>query len=97
VHILPNIFGPLIVILTSNFASAILTEAGLSFLGLSAQPPMASWGVMVNEGFNFITVDGGFYLVLFPSLCIAVMVLAFNLFGNGLRDAYDPKTTARAK
>ncbi len=97
VHILPNIFGPLIVILTSNFASAILTEAGLSFLGLSAQPPMASWGVMVNEGFNFITVKGGFYLVLLPSLCIALMVLAFNLFGNGLRDAYDPKTTARAK
>ncbi len=97
IHILPNIFGPLIVILTSNFASAILTEAGLSFLGLSAQPPMASWGVMVNEGFNFITVPGGFYLVLFPSLCIALMVLAFNLFGNGLRDAYDPKTKARAK
>ncbi len=97
VHILPNIFGPLIVILTSNFASAILTEAGLSFLGLSAQPPMASWGVMVNEGFNFITAPGGFYLVLFPSLCIAIMVLAFNLFGNGLRDAYDPKTKARAK
>ena len=95
VHILPNIIGPLIVILTSNFASAILTEAGLSFLGLSAQPPMASWGVMVNEGFDFITSEGGFYLVLFPSLCIAIMVLAFNLFGNGLRDAYDPKTATK--
>ncbi|MDX2305889.1 MAG: ABC transporter permease [Microscillaceae bacterium] len=95
VHILPNIIGPLIVILTSNFASAILTEAGLSFLGLSAQPPMASWGVMVNEGFGFITTTGGFYLVLFPSLCIALMVLAFNLFGNGLRDAYDPKTSTK--
>ena len=95
VHILPNIIGPLIVILTSNFASAILTEAGLSFLGLSAQPPMASWGVMVNEGFDFITSTGGFYLVLFPSLCIAMMVLAFNLFGNGLRDAYDPKTATK--
>ncbi len=95
VHILPNIIGPLIVILTSNFASAILTEAGLSFLGLSAQPPMASWGVMVNEGFSFITSSGGFYLVLFPSLCIALMVLAFNLFGNGLRDAYDPKTAVK--
>ncbi|GAB4408795.1 MAG: hypothetical protein OHK0053_35540 [Microscillaceae bacterium] len=97
VHIMPNILGPLIVILTSNFASAILTEAGLSFLGLSAQPPMASWGVMVNEGFGFITTDGGFYLVLFPSLCIAMMVLAFNLFGNGLRDAYDPKTSTRSR
>ncbi len=93
VHIFPNIFGPLIVILTSNFASAILTEAGLSFLGLSAQPPVASWGVMVNEGFSFIINEGGFYLVLFPSVCIALLVLAFNLFGNGLRDAYDPKNT----
>ncbi|NJO02878.1 MAG: ABC transporter permease, partial [Bacteroidia bacterium] len=95
VHILPNIFGPMIVIMTSNFASAILTEAGLSFLGLSAQPPMASWGVMVQEGFGLITSPGGIYLVLFPSLCIALMVLAFNLFGNGLRDAYDPKTSVK--
>lgn len=94
-HILPNIIGPIIVIMTSNFASAILTEAGLSFLGLSAQPPMASWGVMVNEGFGLITAQGGFYLVFFPSSCIALMVLAFNLFGNGLRDAYDPKTTIK--
>jgi peptide/nickel transport system permease protein len=95
VHILPNIMGPLIVILTSNFASAILTEAGLSFLGLSAQPPMASWGVMVNEGRDLMTTPEGTYLVLLPSLCIAIMVLAFNLFGNGLRDAYDPKTLGK--
>ena len=93
VHILPNIFGPLVVIMTSNFASAILTEAGLSFLGLSAQPPMPSWGGMVDEGKGYMITPGGFYLVLFPSLCIALMVLAFNLFGNGLRDAYDPKTS----
>lgn len=92
VHIMPNIIGPLIVILTSNFASAILTEAGLSFLGLSVQPPMASWGIMVYEGSEVVTTKGGIYLVAFPSLCIALMVLAFNLFGNGLRDAYDPKT-----
>lgn len=95
IHILPNTFGPLVVILTSNFASAILTEAGLSFLGLSAQPPMPSWGIMVNEGFSVITVSDGFYLVLLPSLCIALMVLAFNLFGNGLRDAYDPRTALK--
>jgi peptide/nickel transport system permease protein len=95
VHILPNIMGPLIVIMTSNFASAILTEAGLSFLGLSAQPPMASWGVMVNEGRDFITSEKGFYLTFLPSMCIAVMVLAFNLFGNGLRDAYDPKSLTK--
>jgi len=93
-HVLPNIFGPLVVLMTSNFASAILTEAGLSFLGLSVQAPMTSWGMMVFEGFKHITSDGGFYLVLFPSLCIGIMVLAFNLFGNGLRDAYDPRTTS---
>ncbi len=92
-HILPNIFGPLIVLMTSNFANAILTEAGLSFLGLSVQPPMTSWGAMVSEGFKHITSEGGFNLVLLPSMCIGLMVLAFNLLGNGLRDAYDPRTT----
>ena len=92
-HILPNIFGPLVVLMTSNFANAILTEAGLSFLGLSVQSPMTSWGAMVSEGFKHITSEGGFYLVMFPSACIGMMVLAFNLLGNGLRDAYDPRTT----
>ncbi|WP_026998445.1 ABC transporter permease [Eisenibacter elegans] len=92
-HILPNIIGPLIVVATSNFASAILIEAGLSFLGLGVQPPTPSWGSMVNDGFK--TVTSYPYLVLFPSICISLMVLAFNLFGNGLRDAYDPKGTAK--
>jgi ABC-type dipeptide/oligopeptide/nickel transport system permease subunit len=91
-HILPNLFGPIIVIANANYASAILLEAGLSFLGLGVQPPMPSWGNMVNEGFHSIGVDGGIYLVLFPSLCIMVMILSFNMFGNGLRDAYDPKS-----
>jgi len=91
-HILPNIMGPLIVIATANFASAILIEAGLSFLGLGVQPPMPSWGMMVNEGFNSIGSRNSAYLVILPSLCISLTVLAFNLFGNGLRDAYDPKT-----
>lgn len=94
-HILPNIIGPLIVIMTSNFASAILIEAGLSFLGLGVQSPMSSWGMMIEEGRGFITHEGKFYLVLYPSICIAIMVLAFNLFGNGLRDAYDPKTITK--
>lgn len=89
VHILPNIFGPLIVISTSNFATAILMEAGLSFLGLGVQPPTPSWGGMVSEGRERMLEH--FYLILLPSLCISIMVLAFNLFGNGLRDAYDPK------
>lgn len=91
-HILPNILGPLIVITSANFASAILMEAGLSFLGLGVQPPMPSWGMMVYEGFTSIGSYGGFYLVFFPSFCISIMVLVFNLIGNGLRDAYDPNT-----
>lgn len=94
-HILPNIMGPLIVIATANFASAILIEAGLSFLGLGVQPPMPSWGMMVNEGFNSIGSRDSGYLVVLPSLCIMLTVLAFNLFGNGLRDAYDPKTAIK--
>jgi ABC-type dipeptide/oligopeptide/nickel transport system permease subunit len=91
-HILPNILGPLIVIITSNFASAILTEAGLSFLGLGVQPPMPSWGTMINEGFYTIGTKDSWHLVFLPSFCISMLVLAFNLFGNGLRDAYDPTT-----
>ncbi len=90
-HILPNMLGPLIVISTSNFASAILIEAGLSFLGIGVKPPMPSWGMMINEGFSAIGTKDSWHLVLLPSLCISFTVLAFNLFGNGLRDAYDPK------
>jgi len=91
IHILPNLLGPIIVIATSNFASAILTEAGLSFLGLGVQPPMPSWGMMVNEGFHAIGTQHSWHLILFPSLAISLLVFAFNLFGNGLRDAYDPQ------
>ena len=91
-HILPNILGPVIVIASSNLASAILTEAGLSFLGLGVQPPMPSWGSMINEGFAAIGSENSWHLVLLPSGCISMIVLAFNLLGNGLRDAYDPTT-----
>jgi len=91
-HILPNIIGPLIVISTSNFASAILIEAGLSFLGLGVQPPMPSWGMMINEGFAAIGTPNSWHLIFLPSFCICVTVLAFNLLGNGLRDAFDPQT-----
>ncbi|MDX5435842.1 MAG: ABC transporter permease, partial [Pontibacter sp.] len=90
-HLLPNMLGPLIVIATANFASAILIEAGLSFLGLGVQPPAPSWGMMVNEGFQLIGAKAGLFLVLLPSISISLLVLAFNLLGNGLRDAYDPK------
>jgi peptide/nickel transport system permease protein len=90
-HILPNLLGPIIVISSSNFANAILTEAGLSFLGLGVQPPMPSWGMMVNEGFHAIGTQNSWHLILFPSLAISILVLSFNLLGNGLRDAYDPQ------
>lgn len=95
-HLLPNMTGPLIVIATANFASAILMEAGLSFLGLGVQPPAPSWGMMVNEGFQMIGSRASLYLVLLPSACISLLVLSFNLLGSGLRDAYDPKTPIHA-
>lgn len=91
-HIIPNIAGPLIVIATANFAAAILLEAGLSFLGLGVQPPTPSWGVMIYEGFLSIGTKNSLHLILFPGLAICILVLSFNLLGNGLRDAYDPKT-----
>ncbi len=96
VHILPNIIGPLIVIATANFAAAILLEAGLSFLGLSVQPPTPSWGSMIFEGFNVMGTKNSWHLVVFPGLAISLMVLSFNLLGNGLRDAIDPKTISRS-
>lgn len=89
-HILPNIMSPVIVIAASNFASAILLEAGLSFLGMGAQPPTPSWGMMIKEHYGYIIVDAA-YLAIFPGLAIMLMVLAFTWLGNGLRDAMDAK------
>ncbi len=91
-HILPNMMGPLIVIATANFASAIILEAGLSFLGLSVQPPTPSWGAMIFEGYQAMGTKDSWHLILFPGLAICMMVFTFNIFGNGLRDANDPKT-----
>ena len=90
-HILPNIFGPLIVISAANFAAAILIESGLSFLGIGAQPPMASWGAMIKDHYNYIIL-GKPYLAIIPGVCIMVLVMAFMLIGNALRDALDVKT-----
>lgn len=87
-HILPNILGPVIVVACSNFASAILVESGLSYIGLGIQPPAPSWGSMLNEYKDFIDTSKA-YLALFPGLAIMLLVLAFNLVGNGLRDALD--------
>ncbi len=85
-HILPNIFGPILVIAASNFASAIVIEAGLSFLGVGVQPPQPSWGLMIKENYNFIITQNPM-LALAPGFAIMVLVLSFNLLGNGLRDA----------
>ena len=91
-HVLPNVMGPVIVISASNFANAILTEAGLSFLGIGAQPPMASWGKMINDHRPFIFTPDAFYLAFIPGIAIMILVLAFMLVGNSLRDAIDSKT-----
>ncbi len=85
-HIWPNIIGPVLVIAASNFASAIVIEAGLSFLGIGVQPPQPSWGLMIKENYNFIITQNPI-LALAPGIAIMLLVLAFNLLGNGLRDA----------
>ncbi|MBW8686398.1 ABC transporter permease [Chitinophaga rhizophila] len=87
-HILPNILGPVMVVAAGNFATAIVVEAGLSFLGVGVQPPQPSWGLMIKENYNFIITHNPM-LALIPGLAIMAMVLAFNLLGNGLRDAMD--------
>ena len=87
-HILPNVMGAVIVISAANFASAILIESGLSFLGIGAQPPMPSWGTMIKDHYAFI-VMGKSYLAIFPGLAIMYLVLSFVLVGNALRDALD--------
>ena len=89
-HILPNIAGPILVVASANFASAILLETGLSFLGFGAQPPMPSWGSMIKEHYGYIIMDAAFLAVL-PGLAIMLTVYAFNLLAIGLRDAFDVK------
>lgn len=90
-HILPNITGPILVIASSNFASAILLEAGLSFLGFGAQPPIPTWGGMIKEHYGYIIMDAA-YLAILPGLAIMLLVYAFNLVAIGLRDAFDVKS-----
>lgn len=89
-HILPNAIAPLIVQSTLNFASAILSAAALGYLGLGAQPPTPEWGVMLNDGRHYL-LSGALHLSLFPGLAIMITVLAFNLVGDGIRDAFDPR------
>lgn len=87
-HILPNCIPSLIVLFTLNVPSAILSESSLSFLGIGAQPPAASWGLMVNQSKQFLFTQP--WLSLAPCLAIMVVVLAFNFLGDGLRDVLDP-------
>jgi peptide/nickel transport system permease protein len=88
-HILPNVLPPLIVQATLAIAAAIIAEASLSFLGLGQQPPAPSWGSMLNTAKNY--VDNSPWMAIWPGLSIFLLVLSFNLFGDGLRDALDPK------
>jgi len=88
-HILPNIMAPLIVLSTLQLSTAILTEAGLSFLGLGTQPPDPSWGIMLSRGRVHMELAPG--VAIFPGLAIAITVLAFNFLGDGLRDVLDPR------
>lgn len=87
-HVLPNVMAAVIVISAANFASAILIEAGLSFLGIGAQPPMPSWGAMIKDHYAYIIMNKA-YLAVIPGVAIMLLVLAFVLLGNALRDALD--------
>ena len=88
-HILPNSFPPLIVLITMQIGSAILAEAGLSYLGIGITPPSPSWGAMVNDGFTFLLINP--LLSFIPGLAIMIVVFAFSMVGDGLRDALDPR------
>lgn len=89
-HIIPNVLTPVIIISAANFATAILMEAGLSFLGIGVQPPIPTWGGMIKDHYGYIIVNQG-YLAFIPGIAIMLMVLAFTLVGNGLRDAVDTR------
>lgn len=91
-HIFPNILGPIIVMLTFQIPSNILFESFLSFIGLGLQPPFSSWGVLANDGWRAKSYP---HLILFPGMALFLTMLAFNLLGDGLRDAFDPKMKNR--
>jgi peptide/nickel transport system permease protein len=88
-HILPNALSPVLVAATLGVAGAILTESALSFLGIGVQPPTPSWGNILTAGKDYI--EFAWWLSLFPGLAILITVLAYNLLGEGLRDALDPR------
>jgi peptide/nickel transport system permease protein len=88
-HILPNAFPPLIVLMTMQLGALILAEAGLSFLGIGINPPGAAWGAMVWDGYKYLVSNPALWLA--PGLAIMLVVFAFNMVGDGLRDALDPR------
>ena len=88
-HVTPNCFPPLIVLMTMMMGMAILAEAGLSFLGVGIKPPGAAWGAMVSEGYRYLLMTP--ILSFSPGLAIMLVVFAFNMVGDGLRDALDPR------
>lgn len=90
-HVVPNVMGPVVVLATMDMATVILGTAGLSFLGLGAQPPTPEWGTMISEGRNYI--QDAWWVVNFPGIAIMFAVLGFNLLGDGLRDILDPTDT----
>lgn len=90
-HILPNAMSPVIVTSTVGLANAIIFEASLSFLGLGVQPPTASWGQMIFDGYKYLITGTNFGMVLYPAIAIMLIVFAVNLIGDGLRDSLDPK------
>jgi peptide/nickel transport system permease protein len=92
-HVLPNILTPIVVLASLSIAGAIISEAALSFLGLGIRPPMASWGTILRDGQQYMLTAP--WVATFPGMAITLIVLGYNLFGDGLRDALDPKTRKR--
>jgi len=92
-HVFPNALGPLIVQSTLNLAGAILSAAYLGFLGLGAQPPTPEWGTMLSDGRTYLRTAP--HVAIYPGLAVVLVVLGFNLFGDGLRDALDPRAIQR--
>lgn len=91
-HVLPNVIAPVVIATTLGMAGAIMAEAALSFLGLGVQPPTPSWGAMIADGRDLSQLRSSPWTSLFPGLAIGVTVLGFNLLGDALRDALDPRT-----
>jgi len=88
-HVLPNILGALVIVITHEFGKMVLFEAGLSFLGLGVQPPTPSWGAMLSTGRDYVST--AWWIATFPGLCLFVLVLAANILGDALRDRLDPE------